>query len=44
MHSHTCPGLGMKAIRAVNAVRMLHEGCQCSGWWEEMDRQIFMLV
>lgn len=38
------PGVGMKAAMAVRAVRTLQEGCQCSGWWEEMDRQIFVLV
>lgn len=34
----------MKAMSAVSAVRMLHEGCQCSGWCDEMERQIFMFV
>ena len=38
------PGVGKKAMRAVRAVRTLHEGCQCSGWCEEMDRQIFTFV
>ena len=32
------PGVGMKAISAVRAVRTLQEGCQCSGWWLLMDR------
>lgn len=39
-----CPGEGMKAMSAVSAVRTLQLGCQCSGWWLEMDRQIFMPV
>ena len=26
-------GVGMKAMRAVRAVRTLQLGCQCSGWW-----------
>ncbi len=34
----------MKAISAVSAVRTLQDGCQCSGWWLEMERQIFMFV
>ena len=34
----------MKAMSAVSAVRMLHEGCQCSGWCDEIERQIFMFV
>ena len=38
------PGVGKKAMRAVRAVRTLHEGCQCSGWCEEMDKQIFTFV
>lgn len=38
------PGEGMKATRAVNAVRTLQEGCQCSGWCEEMERQILTPV
>ena len=38
------PGVGKKAMRAVSAVRTLQEGCQCSGWCEEMDRQILALV
>jgi hypothetical protein len=38
------PGEGMKATRAVSAVRTLHEGCQCSGWCDEMDRQILTPV
>lgn len=33
------PGVGMNAMRAVSAVRTLHEGCQCSGWWLLIDRQ-----
>ena len=33
------PGVGMKAMRAVSAVRTLQEGCQCSGWWLLIDRQ-----
>lgn len=39
-----CPGVGMNAISAVRAVRTLQEGCQCSGWCEEMDRQILTPV
>ena len=27
------PGVGMKAMSAVRAVRTLQLGCQCSGWW-----------
>ncbi len=38
------PGVGKNAMRAVRAVRTLQEGCQCSGWWEEMERQILVLV
>ena len=38
------PGVGKKAMSAVRAVRTLHEGCQCSGWCEEMDKQIFVCV
>jgi len=38
------PGVGMNAMSAVSAVRMLQDGCQCSGWCEEMDRQIFTPV
>lgn len=38
------PGVGKKAMRAVRAVRTLQEGCQCSGWCEEMDRQILTFV
>ena len=38
------PGVGKKAMRAVSAVRTLQLGCQCSGWWLEMDRQIFTPV
>jgi hypothetical protein len=34
----------MNAMSAVRAVRTLHEGCQCSGWWLDMERQIFTLV
>jgi hypothetical protein len=34
----------MNAMSAISAVRTLQEGCQCSGWWEEMDRQIFTPV
>lgn len=37
-------GVGMKPMMARRAVRMLHEGCQVSGWWPEMLRQIFLLV
>eukprot|EP00983_Pelagomonas_calceolata_P105283 1159115-Pelagomonas_calceolata.AAC.10 len=37
--SAPCPGVGMKAMRATMAVRTLQEGCQASGWWEDMDRQ-----
>ncbi len=32
------PGVCMKAISATSAVRTLHEGCQCSGWCDEIDR------
>ena len=39
-----CPGVGMNAIIAVKAVRTLHEGCQCSGWCDEIDRQILVFV
>ena len=38
------PGVGMNAMRAVRAVRTLQEGCQCSGWWAEIDRHIFTPV
>lgn len=38
------PGEGKKATRAVRAVLTLQEGCQCSGWCEEMERQILVLV
>ena len=38
------PGVGMKAIIAVIAVRTLQDGCQCSGWWDEIERQILVLV
>lgn len=38
------PGVGMNAVSATSAVRTLQEGCQCSGWCEEMDRQILALV
>ena len=38
------PGVGMKAMRAISAVRTLQEGCQCSGWCEEIERQIFTPV
>ena len=38
------PGVGKNAMRAVRAVRTLHEGCQCSGWCEEMDKQILVFV
>ena len=38
------PGVGMNAIMAVMAVRTLQDGCQCSGWCEEMERQILVLV
>jgi hypothetical protein len=34
----------MKATSAVSAVRTDHEGCQCSGWCELMDRQILTPV
>ena len=34
------PAVGMKAISATSALRTLQEGCQCSGWYEDMDRQI----
>lgn len=34
----------MKAMSAMSALRTLHDGCHDSGWCEEMDRQIFMLV
>ncbi len=36
------PGEGMKAMSAVKAVRMLHDGCQCSGWCDEIDKHIFV--
>lgn len=38
------PGVGMNAIRAVSAVRTLHDGCHCSGWWLDMDRHILTPV
>ena len=38
------PGVGKKAMSAVRAVRTLQDGCQCSGWWLEMDRQILTPV
>jgi hypothetical protein len=38
------PGVGIKAVSATRAVRTLHDGCQCSGWCEEMERQILVLV
>lgn len=38
------PGVGMNAMSAVSAVRTLHDGCQCSGWCEEMERQILTPV
>ena len=34
------PAVGMKAMSATSALRTLQEGCQCSGWYEDMDRQI----
>jgi hypothetical protein len=34
----------MNAMSAVRAVRTLQLGCQCSGWWLEMDRQILVPV
>ena len=37
-------GVGMKAISAVRAVLTDQEGCQCSGWCAEMDRQILTPV
>ena len=32
----------MNAIRAVSAVLTDQEGCQCSGWCLEMERQILL--
>ena len=29
-------------MSAVMIVRMPHAGCQCSGWWAETLRQIFL--
>eukprot|EP00982_Pelagococcus_subviridis_P016694 31494-Pelagococcus_subviridis.AAC.11 len=29
---------------ASSAVRTLHDGCQCSGWWLDIERQIFAFV
>ena len=37
-------GVGMKAMRAVRAVLTDQEGCQCSGWCAEMERQILTPV
>lgn len=36
--------LEKKAIIAIKAVLIPQEGCQLSGWKDEMDRQIFLLV
>ncbi len=38
------PAVGKKAMSAVSAVRTLQDGCQCSGWCEEMERQILTFV
>lgn len=38
------PSVGMKPMMASSAVRMLHEGCQLSGWWPEIDKHIFLFV
>jgi hypothetical protein len=34
----------MNAINAVSAVLTLQLGCQCSGWWLDIERQIFVPV
>lgn len=42
--SAPAPGEGMNATSAVSAVRTLQLGCQCSGWWLDMERHILTLV
>jgi len=38
------PVVGKNAARATRAVRMLQLGCQCSGWYAEMLRQILVFT
>lgn len=36
------PLVGINDINATNTVLMLHDGCQCSGWYEDILKQILV--
>ena len=39
-----CPGVGMNPMIASKAVLIDQLGCHDSGWWPDMERQIFLPI